>query len=132
MPRHTLDKISLPIRTVIVCTASLILSLLLCLIASIVSKNSDDPTSHLTLYGEICFLMSMLFCGFSGAKIAKEKRFASGMLSGTAILIVIFVLSLFLSHERFLKRIIILALGAFASATGSALGASEKKRKRRK
>lgn len=132
MPKHSFKKLPMGARCAIVVGITVIFSLVLCLIMSAVAQSSDDPTKNLTLYGEIAYLASMLFCGFLGAKTAEEKRFASGMISSAAMLLIVVSASIIFGGESFIKELLLALLGAFVSSVGSLMGAREVKRKRRR
>lgn len=132
MPRYSFKKMPLLTRSFIICGCSLILSLMLCIFASIIAKSSNNPSENLSLYGEICFLITMLFCGFSGAKTAVESRFASGIIPAAIMLAIIFATSLCFGGTSFMKEFILAIIGAVIAAAGAFMGAKEKKRGRRK
>ena len=132
MPRHTFNKMPLMARSFIICATSIILSLLLCIFASIIAKNSENPTKHLSLYGEICFVVSMLFCGFAGAKTAADHRFSSGIIPSAIMLAIIVAASIGFGGASFTKELILAVIGAVISVFGALIGAKEKRRSRRK
>ena len=132
MPKHTFEKMSLPLRTAITAGVSLIFAFILCLIMSAVANASDDPTKNLTLYGEIAYGLSMLFCGFLGSRLAGENRFVCGVTAGGIMLLTIIALSIIFGGESFMKALILALLGAFIASVGAALGSREKKRKRKR
>lgn len=131
MPKRTFDKLSFPARTAITVGTCALFSLLLCLAFSFISYMSDDPSKNFTLYGEICYLLTMLFCGFIGAKLNSENRFASGIISGCAMLVLTALGAIVLSDNA-VKSLILAALGMFLCAAGAAVGSREPKRKRRR
>lgn len=132
MPKHSFSKMSLPARCAMVTVISVVFAFALCMIMSAVSMASDDPTKNLTLYGEICFGASMCFCGFLGAKTAAENRFASGIISGGMMLILVIAASIVFGGESFVKEAIIAVLGFITSAAGAALGSRETRRKHKR
>ncbi len=131
MPKNTLEKLSLTARTALVVGVTLLFALLCCLLLAFVAGKSEDPTAHLTLYGEIAFALSMLLCGFLGARIAVDRRFVSGLLAGGIVLLLVIAGSIALGGTSFVKEAILAALGAFIAAAGALLGAKEKKRRRK-
>ena len=131
MPKRSFDKLSFPARIAITVVLGILFAFLICLAFSLVAYASDDPTKNLTLYGEICYLVTMFFCGFIGSKLNRENKFASGVFSGGAMLILSALGALVLS-DNFIKSLILAVLGMFLSAAGAALGSREPKRKRRK
>ncbi|MBQ4557299.1 MAG: hypothetical protein IJA60_06610 [Clostridia bacterium] len=132
MPKNTLEKMSLPIRTAITVGASLLFAFIICIIISAVAFLSDDPTKNLTLYGEIAFCITMLFCGFLGARIASDKRFASGVIASGIMLLIVITASIVFGGESFVKELILALLGAFIASVGAAIGSREKKRRRKR
>lgn len=131
MPKHALEKLSLPMRTALVVGVTLVFALLACLIFAFVAGRSEDPTANLALYGEIAFALSMLLCGFLGAKIAFDKRFVSGLTAGGILLLLVIAASVAFGGTSFVKEVILAVLGAFIASMGALLGAKEKKRRRK-
>lgn len=132
MPKHTLEKMSLTVRTAITVGVTVVFAFILCLIMSAVANASDDPTKDLTLYGETAYGLSMLFCGFLGARLAADKRFICGVTAGGIMLLLVIALSIVFGGESFVKELILALLGAFIASVGAALGSREKKRKRKR
>ena len=132
MPKHSFKKLSMLARCAIVLGATIMFAFFLCLIMGAVAQSSDNPAENLTLYGEAAYLASMLFCGLVGAKIADEKKFASGVLSSGIMLFCIICASIIFGGDSLIKELLLALLGAFISAVGSLLGAREGKRKRRR
>lgn len=131
MPKNALEKLTLTARTALVVGVTLLFALLCCMLLAFVAGRSEDPTANLTLYGEIAFALSMLLCGFLGAKLAADRRFASGLLAGGIVLVLVIAASIAFGGTSFVKEAILAALGAFVAATGALLGAKEKKRRRK-
>ena len=131
MPKRTLEKLSLPARMAIATGAAAVFAIICCMIFAFIASMSNDPTAHLTLYGEICFLLSMLFCGFLGAKIATDQKFICGFGSGGILLLIVVAAALFLADSA-IKALTIALLGLFLCAAGSAIGSREAKRKHRR
>lgn len=131
MPKHAFQKLTTPARTAMVLAAVLVFALVGCLLLTLVACRSEDPTANLTLYGEVVFALSMLLCGFLGAKIAGEKRFICGLIAGGTLLLLTIAASIVFGGDNFIKEVILAALGAFFAAGGSLLGAKEPKRRRK-
>ncbi|MBE6678989.1 MAG: hypothetical protein E7598_00535 [Ruminococcaceae bacterium] len=132
MPKHSFKKLSLAARCAIVAAITVAFALSLCMIMGAVAFASEDPTKNLTLYGEICFLLSMFFCGFVGAKTAGESRFASGIFASGIVLLLVIAASVAFGGDSFIKELTMAALGVAVSASGAALGSRETKRKHRR
>ncbi|MBQ6614445.1 MAG: TIGR04086 family membrane protein [Clostridia bacterium] len=133
MPKHSFSKLPPFARYLTVSGISLLFASLLCLVMSFVAKSSGDPTANLSLYGEIIFALSMLFCGFTGAKSGSENKLLSGILSSALLLLIVFAVSLLFSGETSVAKEIILALiGSATACAGAFLGSSEKKRRRKR
>lgn len=132
MPKRMLEKLSMPIRTAAVVGTGAVFALALCALFAFAASLSDDPTANLTLYGEICFCLTMLFCGLLGAKLAADKRFVCGLAASGVMLFIAAVAMLFIGTDSVIKTLIVALLGLFASAAGAAVGAREVKRKRRR
>ena len=130
MPKRTFDKLSFSARMGITALCAVLFALVLCLIFSFVAYMSEDPTKNLTLYGEICYLATMLFCGFTGAKLSRENKFLCGIISG-GILLVLSAIGALIFSENPIKSLILATLGMFLCTTAAVLGAREPKRKRR-
>ncbi|MBQ4599887.1 MAG: DUF3792 family protein [Clostridia bacterium] len=131
MPKKAFEKLTLTARTALVVGVTLLLALLCCLLLAFVAGRSEDPTANLTLYGEIAFALSMLFCGFLGAKLAPEQRFVSGLVASGILLLLVIAASVAFGGTSFVKEAILAALGAFVAAAGALLGAKEQKRRRK-
>lgn len=131
MPKRMFEKMSFPVRTAVAVALTAVFALALCAIFAFAAKCTEDPTANLTLYGEICYCVSMLFCGAVGAKMGAENKFASGIAAGGGALLVVAIAALILS-DSFIKSLILAALGLFLCAAGSAVGSREVKRKRRR
>lgn len=131
MPKNALEKLTLTARTALVVGVTLLFALLCCLVLAFIAGRSEDPTAHLTLYGEIAFALSMLLCGFLGAKLAADKRFISGLVASGVMLLLVIAASIAFGGTSFVKEAILAALGAFVAAAGALLGAKEQKRRRR-
>ena len=132
MPKHSFKKLSMTARCAIVTAISIVFAFLLCLIMGAVAMASDDPTKNLTLYGEICFLAAMCFCGFLGAKTASENRFASGTVASGMLLLLVIAASVAFGGDGFLKELTLAILGAAVSATGAVIGSRETNRRHRR
>lgn len=132
MPKNLFKKMSPTMRYATVMGISVIFALAACLIAAAIASKSDDPAKNLTLYGEICFGLTAFVCGFVGAKLGEENRFASGLLASTLLIIIITVISIFIGGSQFSKKALLFTLGIIMSAIGAVIGAKEKKRKRKK
>lgn len=132
MPKRTLEKLSMPTKTAVTVGAGAVFALALCSLFAFAATLSDDPTANLTLYGEICFCLTMLFCGILGAKLAADKKFVCGFAAGGIMLLIATAAMLFLGTDSAIKTLIIALVGLFFAAAGSALGAREVKRKRRR
>lgn len=131
MPKRMIEKLSFPARTAVAVAAAAVAALALCAVFAFIAALGDDPTANLSLYGEISFCASMLFCGILGAKLASDKRFVCGVAAGSAMLLLTAVCALILADDL-IKALILAALGLFISAAGSAIGSREVKRKRRR
>lgn len=133
MPKHSFSKLPPFVRYLAIAAISLLFALSLCMIMSAVAKSSTDPTANLSLYGEITFAVSMLFCGFVGAKCGSESKLLSGILSSAILLLSVLAVSLFFSGETSVaKEIIVVAIGSASAALGAFAGASEKRRRRKR
>ena len=67
MSKRTLSKLPLTAAAALTAAFGCLFALLLCLLFAFAASAAEDPTAHLSLYGEIAFGLSMLFCGFVGA-----------------------------------------------------------------
>lgn len=132
MPKTTISKLPIAARTAISIAAAILFALCACLLISAAAQMSEDPTAHLSLAGEIAFMLSMLLCGFLGAKFSSESRFACGLLAAGILLLFVIAASVAFGGTSFVKEVILAILGAFFAALGSLLGAREKKRKRKR
>lgn len=132
MPKKSLKKLSFPARTAIALGVSVLLAFLACLLLAAVAMASEDPTAHLSIYGNAVFLLSMLFCGFFGARLAAENRFLCGLIAAGCLLLFAIAMHFALGEIGFAKAFALAALGAFCGALGALLGAREKKRKRKR
>lgn len=132
MPKTTLSKLPLVTRTALAVTATTLFALLVCLLVSAVAQTSDDPTAHLSLAGEIVCMLSMVLCGFLGAKLSAENRFACGLLAAGCLLLLVIAASIAFGGTNFLKEVLLAVLCAFFAALGALVGAREKKRKRKR
>ncbi|MBQ5389900.1 MAG: YrzE family protein [Clostridia bacterium] len=130
MPKHLFGKLTLTARTALTVGIAMLFAISCCLLFCFVAKYSEDPTANLQLFGEIAFALSMLFCGFLGAKLAGENRFAAGMLASGVMLLPVTAAAVVCSTS-FVRSAILLALGAFVAAIGALLGAKESKRRRK-
>ena len=86
MSKRSLGKLPLSVRTAITVGITLVFALILCLIFCAVANAGEDPTANLSLYGEIAFGLTMLFCGFIGAKSAPDQKFMCGIMAAGAVL----------------------------------------------
>lgn len=130
MPKRFIQKLPLIARAAIADGLSLLLAFVLCLLFAAIAMTSSDPTANLSLYGEILFLLSMLFCGFLGAKLSAENRFLGGMTAAGGLLLLIVIASLIIGTDSGSLFFVLSALGAFFGAIGALFGAKEKKRRR--
>ena len=131
MSKRIFDKLSFFTRTAITASLGAMFATVLSLAFSFVAYISENPSESIALYGEVCYLLTMLFCGFVGAKISRENAFASGIASGGAMLVLTSLGALVLS-ENAVKSLILASLGMFLCAAGAAVGSREPKRKRRR
>ena len=132
MPKHTFSKMTLVARTAVAAGAALLLSLVLCLLLGGIAGALEDPTAHLTLFGEIALMLSMLFCGFLGASLSAENRFAAGMLASGIWLLLVSAASLAVGNPSLVRSLLLIALAAFCGAVGSLLGAKEHRRRHKR
>lgn len=132
MHKHSINRLPSFVRYMAVTGMSLLFAVVCSLIMSAVAMGSEDPTKNLKLYGEIIFVISMLFCGFSGAKIAVDAKILCGILSAALMLLITVSASLALGGSLLLKEAALAAIGAVAALSGAALGSREKKRKRKR
>lgn len=131
MPKHLFGKLTLTARTALTVGIAMLFAISCCLLFCFVAKYSEDPTANLQLFGEIAFALSMLFCGFLGAKLAPEQRFVSGLVASGILLLLVIAASVAFGGTSFVKEAILAALGAFVAAAGALLGAKEQKRRRK-
>lgn len=132
MSKRTLNKLPLMAAAALAAGFGCMFSLVLCLLFALAASAVEDSTAHLSLYGEITFELSMLFCGFVGAKLCDGERFLRGILAGAFLLLLAVAGSFaFVGDESFTKITIMCSLGAFLCCGGAILGAKEQKRKRR-
>lgn len=131
MPKHTLSKLPLPARTSIALGVTFLFAFLGCLAFAATAQASEDPSANLSMYGKIVFALSMLLCGFTGAKLGSESRFTDGMLGVGVMLLFVIALSLAFGGTGFVKGILLVLLGAFMGAGGSLFGAKKTKRRKR-
>ena len=129
MSKRTLEKLPPVTLSALAAAACCLFALLLCLLFATAASSLDDPTAHLALYGEIVFAVTMLLCGFVGAKLAPDARFLCGMLAGGILLLL--TIAAF-SGSSFARAAVLCGIGVFLAAVGALLGAKEPKRKRRK
>ena len=131
MPKHVFEKLPFFARCAIAAGVSAIFSIICCLAMSAIAFSGEDPTENLTLYGEVCYGITMLFCGFIGAKMGGETRFACGIASGGVLLLAIIISSFVLGGSGFARRFVLAALGALFASVGAILGSKAKKRRRK-
>lgn len=133
MQKRSFSKLPAIVRYLTAMGMSFLFALVLCLVMSAVAKGSEDPTASLSLYGEIIFALSMLFCGFAGAKSGTDNKLADGILSSSLLLLTVLAVSLLFSGETsFLKEVTIALIGYATAILGAFLGAPEKKRRRKR
>ncbi len=132
MSKRTLEKLPPVTLSALAAAACCLFALLLCLLFAAAASSLDDPTAHLALYGEIVFAVTMLLCGFVGAKLAPDARFLCGMLAGGILLLLTIAASFAFGGGNFAKSAVLCGIGVFLAAVGALLGAKEPKRKRRK
>ena len=132
MPKHTFAKMTMTARTALAVGVTLIFALLCCLAFTLAAMASEDPTAHLSLYGEIAFALSLLFCGFFGAKIAADQRFTAGLLAAGVLLLAVIAASVAFGGSNFVKEVLLALLGCFMGALGALLGAKEPRRRRKR
>ncbi len=130
MPKKSLRKLPLLLRTAIAVGSALLLAFFLSLLLAAIAMSCSDPTANLTLYGEILFLLSILLCGFLGARLAAENRFLGGLAAVGELLLLTVIASLVIGTDSGNLFFVLAALGAFFGAIGALLGAKEKKRSR--
>ena len=131
MPKHMFEKVSFSARCAICAGISALFAFVCCLVMAAIANASDDPTKNLTLYGEICYGVTMMFCGFLGAKMGGEKRFACGAVSSGVLLLAIVISSFALGGNTFARKFVLAAIGALIASVGAILGSKTKKRRRR-
>ena len=132
MSKRTLEKLPTVTRAALAAAASCLFALVLCLLFAAAASSLDDPTAHLSLYGEIIFAVTMLTCGLLGSKLSGDERFLSGMLSGGILLLFVIAASFAFPGGSFAKCAVLCGIGAFLVSVGALLGAKEPKRKHRK
>ena len=127
MSKRTLEKLPTVTRAALAAAASCLFALVLCLLFAAAASSLDDPTAHLSLYGEIIFAVTMLTCGLLGAKLSGDERFLSGMLSGGILLLFVIAASFAFPGGSFAKCAVLCGIGAFLVSVGALLGAKEPK-----
>lgn len=132
MPKRSFEKMTAPARYLIIIGAAVIFALVGCIVMSAVSLRLDDPTAHLSFFGEIIFVLTMLICAFLGAKTAPESKFFCGMICSAILLLAVVAASVALGGTSFIKEVIIASVGVVAAISGALMGAKEKKRKRKR
>jgi len=132
MPKNKLDRLPAFARYAIVTGSSLVFAVCCCMIMSAIALKSENPTANLALYGEIIFLASMTFCGFTGAKTATEGKLLCGLLSAALMLAIVTGACIAIGEAELLKAAILIVSGALCALLGSLIGAKEKRRKRKK
>lgn len=132
MPKRSLRRLPFALRTVLVVGVAILLVLLACFALSALALAGSDPTAHLSLYGELLFLLFMLLCGFFGAKLSEEHRFLSGTTAAGGLLLIAFALSLVLGGGTTALSLILAAFGLALGMAGAALGMREHRRGRRR
>ena len=123
MSKRTLEKLPTVTRAALAAAASCLFALVLCLLFAAAASSLDDPTAHLSLYGEIIFAVTMLTCGLLGAKLSGDERFLSGMLSGGILLLFVIAASFAFPGGSFAKCAVLCGSGAFLVSVGALLGA---------
>ncbi len=132
MSKRFLNKLPFAAAAALTAGFGCLLSLILCLLFAAAASAAEDPTAHLSLYGEIVFALSMLFCGFVGARLCDGERFLRGILAGAILLLIAITGSFaFGGTSSFAKIAVLCGVGAFLCCCGAVLGAKEPKRKRR-
>ena len=133
MSKRSLQKLPLAAASALTAGLGCLFALLLCLLFAAAASASEDPTAHLSLYGEITFALSMFFCGFVGAKLCEDTRFLRGVLSGAILLLIAITGSFaFGGNCGFAKAAVLCGIGAFLCCCGALLGAKEPKRRRKR
>ncbi len=132
MSKRSFDKLPLSVRIAITVGITLVFALILCLVFCAVANAGEDPTANLSLYGEIAFGMTMLFCGFIGAKGAPDQKFMCGIAAAGAVLLLVIAMSVVFGGDSFAKEAMLAGLGAFLAAGGALLGAKEPSRKHKR
>ena len=119
MSKRTLEKLPTVTRAALAAAASCLVALVLCLLFAAAASSLDDPTAHLSLYGEIIFAVTMLTCGLLGAKLSGDERFLSGMLSGGILLLFVIAASFAFPGGSFAKCAVLCGIGAFLVSVGA-------------
>ena len=131
MSKRMLSKLPLTAAAALTAAFGCLFALILCLLFAFAASAAEDPTAHLSLYGEIAFGLSMLFCGFVGARLCDGERFLRGILAGAFLLLLAVAGSIAFGGEgSFAKIAVLSSIGAFLCCGGAILGAKEPKRKR--
>ena len=132
MSKRTLSKLPLTAAAALTAAFGCLFALILCLLFAFAASAAEDPTAHLSLYGEIVFGLSMLFCGFVGARLCDGERFLRGILAGAMLLLAAVTGSFAFGGEgSFAKIAVLCSIGAFLCCGGALLGSKEPKRRRR-
>ncbi len=131
MQKRAFERLPAIVRYITVTGSSLLFSAVCCLIMSAVAMSSDDPTADLWLYGRIIFVLSMLFCGFVGAKAGSGGRLLCGILSSLLLLATVISAAIALGNTNLADEALVATVGAAVAVVGALIGSREKKRKRR-
>lgn len=131
MKKNALAKLPLLARSAITLGAAILFAILTSLACSALLLCTADPTAFASLLGNALFLCTMGFCGFLGAKTAKESRVASGLLPSGMLLLLAVAASLAFGESEFLRPCTVALLGAVCATGASLLGTREKRRKKR-
>ena len=132
MPKRSMQRAPLALRILLVIGAAFALALLAAAALSALALAGNDPTAHLSLYGEILFLLCMLLCGFFGARLVETRRLLCGMAAAGGLLLIAFAFSLVLGTKTTAVSLILAAFGLALGAAGAALGMREKRRGHRR
>lgn len=132
MSKRALEKLPTVTLAAIAAAGCCLFALLFCLLFAAAAASLCDPTAHLALYGETVFAVSMLLCGFVGAKLSGDARFLCGMLSGGILLLFVIAASFAFGGGSFAKGAVLCGIGAFLTSVGALLGAKQPRRRRRR
>ncbi len=128
------NEIKLPIQNIlgfiIPCLVGVVATVLSSFIFSAILSKSSEISNIYIFYFIISIILGGLFCGFISSKILNFKGLFSGLISGTPLSLIVFIIMLFFSNGRLNGySIFVLVIILLSSTIGGIISANTKRRK---